>query len=390
MSSGKKILRLFSRLNVGGPSLHVVNLTRGLRAFGYETVLAVGEPAADEGSMEGYAEELGVRLVRIPGFQAAISPWNDLRAFFAISRLIRTERPDIVHTHTFKAGLLGRLAAWIHRVPLVVHTYHGHLLHGYWNRALTWILCRIETALNRITDRVVAVSPAVGHALVEAAIVPARKMQVVHLGFDLDRLMQEFAKPSSLRHRFGLSPSAITIGLVGRMVPIKNGELFLRALSPLLAEFPDLHLLLIGDGPERPRLESLAAELCRGVRGPLFCGFVQPMGPEWKDLDLCVCTSRNEGTSVAIIEAILAGVPVISTAVGGMVDLLEGGRWGRLLPEDEAAIRRAVREWLIERSARTSAPQSNQAASLHFQETFALERLIRETHQLYQSSEAAP
>ncbi len=381
MNREKKVLRLFSRLNVGGPSLHVVNLAKGLTDYGYVTVLAVGRPDASEGDMEDYAESQGVMPRRIPGFQAAISPWRDLVAFLSIWRLIRRERPDIVHTHTFKAGLLGRLAARWAGVPVIVHTYHGHFFHGYWGPRVSRWVARLESFLAGFTTRVVAISSQVGEDIVNAGIVPAEKICVVDLGFDLDRMDIELKQPPTLRRRFGIGANDTVIAIVARLVPVKNLDLFLHAVCPLLPARQDLHLVIIGDGQERARLETLANELCSsGERARVhFCGFVSPVAAEWADIDLCVCTSRNEGTSVAIIEAVIAKVPVMSTAVGGMPDLLEGGRWGQLLPQDSEAIRNAVTAWL----AGDVSTQWLAEASAHFRSRFSMQRLSMETAKLY-------
>lgn len=381
MSSGrKKIVRLFSRLNVGGPALHVVNLSKGLSARGYETVLAVGLPDSKEGSMEGYAAEQGVALERIPGFQAALSPWRDLRAAFAIYRLLRRERPDIVHTHTFKAGLLGRLAARLAGVPHVVHTYHGHLLHGYWTGWKARLIVVLERILGAWTDRIIAVSKQVGDDLIGAGVVDPKKLDVVTLGFDIEKFTSEASAPSSIREKAGIPVGATVIAIVGRLVPIKNVDLFLEALCPLLGDYPNLHLAVVGDGSERSRLQALAAWLCDSP-GALnrvhFLGFVMPMAPEWKAIDLCLCTSRNEGTSVSIIEAVMSGVPVMSTAVGGMPDLLENGRWGRLFEESAERVRDSVQAWL---RARSGPPAG---AAEFFRDRFSDVRLIDATERIY-------
>lgn len=377
MKSGRKIVRLFSRLNVGGPAIHVVNLSRGLRSHGYETILAVGQPDAAEGSMENYALEQDVPLHFIPGFQAQISLFRDLRAAIAIFRLIRRERPAIVHTHTFKAGLLGRVAARLNGVPLVVHTYHGHLLHGYWTGWKSKFIVWLERFLNCFTDHVIAVSDRVGEDLIQAGIVKGERLHVVRLGFDVNRFRSQHALPSGLRQRLGIPREDTVVAIVGRLVPVKNVDLFLESLSPLLSKFAGLHLVIVGDGSERVRLEKRAT----GQERIHFAGFIQPMGPEWKDIDLCVCTSRNEGTSVSVIEAVMAGVPVISTSVGGMPDLLENGLWGRLVSQTPEAIRAAVEEWLVLRD-----PPPKRASEI-FQRKFCNSRLIAETERIYREAE---
>ncbi len=380
MDSRRKILRLFSRLNVGGPAIHVVNLSAGLVPFGYETLLVVGSADASEGSMESLANDANVRLKIVPTFQAAISPWKDAFTLFAFIRLIRKERPEIVHTHTFKAGLLGRLAAWITGVPVIVHTYHGHLLTGYGSTFKSTIFKWVETFLAKITTRIITVSNQVAIDIINAGIAPREKVESIELGFDVEKLRADFEKPATLRQDFQIPKSAFVVGIVGRLVPVKAVDLFLKALCPLLASDQNLYLTIIGDGIERQQLEALADALSAPDRQRVvFTGWRHPVTSDLSDLDLCICSSKNEGTSVSVIEAAMAGIPVISTSVGGMADLLENGRWGRLIEQNEVVLRNAVREHRL-----AARDDRNEDTSLHFQKRFAVGRLLSDVDQTYQ------
>lgn len=388
MPSGKKIIRLFSRLNIGGPAIHVVNLCTGLQNFGYETTLVVGESNESEGSMDDFAVEKGVKLHAIRSFQAAPSPIKDLRAFFSITRLLWREKPDFVHTHTFKAGLLGRLAAILTGAPIVVHTYHGHLLNGYWGRIGTAVIRVVERFLARFTTQIITVSQQVADDLVAVGIVPREKIRVIELGFDVDGIQDLLLKPPTLRRDLGIAVSAQVVGIVGRLVPVKSVDLFLRSLVPLLDTNPDLHLVIVGDGTEGPSLKKQAAQLtsCERLH---FTGWRRPVVTDLPDLDLCICSSKNEGTSVSIIEAVMAGVPVISTQVGGMSDLLGHNRWGELVPYAEAPLREAVARKLKILKMASSDPdrqnlaaQSREAADV-FKHRFSMRRLLEETNSVY-------
>ena len=375
----KNIFRLFSRLNVGGPSLHVVNLAVGLKEFGYTTQLIVGRPDPSEGSMSYYADQVGAEYAVIESFCAAISPWKDLKTLFKLILLFRRECPEIVHTHTFKAGLLGRIAAKLTGVPVIVHTYHGHLLSGYSTDWKIKILIRIETFLGKISHRLVTVSRQVADDLVLAGVAPRSKFKVIELGFDLANLKKVLQLPSRLRDELGIGQSSLVVGVVGRLVPVKAVDFFLRALAPLLRDMADLHLVIIGDGSERAALEILAAQLHPEKTRIHFTGWRNPAACDFKALNVCVCSSLNEGTSVSIIEAVIAGVPVVSTRVGGMSDLLENGRWGRMVNQDEAELRCAVRETLFDRNPTPNAHM----ASDFFSRRFSSTRLINEIDALY-------
>ena len=380
-----RILRLFSRLNVGGPALHVVNLTFGLDNYGYQTKLVVGSLSPGEGDMSYYAAQKNVQPVFVPEFQAPLHPVKDFIAFFKILWIVATYKPDIIHTHTFKAGLLGRLAGFIFRVPCRVHTYHGHLFDGYGGPLKTKIIELAEKALGRVTHEVISVSSLVAQDLLSHKIVSRNKLQVVELGFDVDSFLKEARAPSSLRKKLNLSEEDILIGIAGRLVPIKCVDLFIKAVAPLAPKNSRVHAVIMGDGPERDKLASLAASFNAQIH---FMGWMLPLHPELKDLDLLVCSSKNEGTSVSVIEAILCGTPVISTNVGGMADLLENGRWGDLVPFSEEALHQALKKMiglLDDRDSKAfcELTSRSQEGKVHFYKRFNMSRLVFDVQEIY-------
>jgi glycosyltransferase involved in cell wall biosynthesis len=387
MNSARKVFRLFSRLNIGGPAIHVVNLSVGLNRFGYETTLIVGSPEPTEGSMEDWARASGAELRVIPSFQAPIHVLRDLSTFFQLLFVFWRSRPSIVHTHTFKAGLLGRLAARLAGVPIVVHTYHGHLLSGYWSKTKSQILGNVERILNRLSTQVIAVSRKVADDLITAKIVKPDKIEVIELGFDIREIENQLEVRPSLKADLGLGDDDELVGIVGRLVPVKAVDLFIRALAPLLERRPNLHLAIVGDGSEASQLQALSSSLSSGRIH--FCGWRRPVIHDLRDLDLCVCSSRNEGTSVSIIECVVAGVPVVCTNVGGMSDLLGGGKWGELVEFDEAVLCDRVEKMLgtlakgsddVEKIALMS---RTKAASDFFKHRFSVDRLLSDMDRLY-------
>jgi glycosyltransferase involved in cell wall biosynthesis len=379
------VLRLFSRLNVGGPSVHVILLTAGLAGRGYETRLVIGTEAPHEGNLLDLAAAKGVRCESMASLGREIRPLRDLLALLALYRLMRAYRPQVVHTHAAKAGLLGRVAARLAGVPVVVHTYHGHVLHGYFGRAKTALFRGLERWLARLTDRLVAVSPRVREELVELGIAPREHFRVVPLGLELEELAGALPR-GGLRRDAGVPDDAPLIGMVGRLVPIKDVPTFLRAAAKVRQVTPQARFALVGDGEERRLLEDLCARL--GMAEVVtFHGWRRDMQSVYGDLDVVVNTSRNEGTPVALIEALAAGRPVVATRVGGTPDLLGGGELGRLVSAGDAdAVAEAILDALRDNDrARARAAD----ARSHVLREHSAERLIGDVDALYRELLAA-
>jgi glycosyltransferase involved in cell wall biosynthesis len=326
-----RVLRLFSRLNIGGPAIHVILTTAGLDRERYESHLVVGHEGEREGNFFNLAKEKGIPFTLIPSFVRRIHPILDLITLARLLRLMKRERPDVVHTHTAKAGALGRLAARLAGVPVVVHTFHGSVFQGYFGSLGSRIFQFIETALARLSDAVIAVSPRVARELEQRKVAPKEKIEVIHLGLELDRFEQVSKHRGELRQELGIGPGVSLLGIVGRLVPIKDVPTALEAMPRVLDSMPDVVLLVVGDGPERERLESMASQLGLATHVK-FLGFRYDLERIYADLDVALNCSLNEGTPVALIEAMTANVPVLATRVGGTPDLLQEGKLGRLVP----------------------------------------------------------
>jgi glycosyltransferase involved in cell wall biosynthesis len=342
---GLRVLRIFSRLNIGGPSLHVILLSSGLRPLGYETRLVVGRESPREGNMLPLAAEKNVVCESMVGLGRDIAPLSDLRALAGLYRLMRAWHPAIVHTHTAKAGVLGRIAARTAGVPTVVHTYHGHVLRGYFSPATTALFRWLETRLATTADALVAVSESVKQDLVALGIAPETRIRVIPVGLDLAHLAKGLPR-GRLRAEAGIPERAPLVGMVGRLVPIKDVPTFLRAARIVGEAMPEARFALVGDGEERAALESLSREL--GLDGKAtFFGWRRDLPAVYGDLDVVVNASRNEGTPVALIEALAAAKPVVATRVGGTPDVLGEGERGWLVPPgDPGSLARAVLETL--------------------------------------------
>ena len=380
-----RVVRVFSRLNIGGPSIHVILLTAGLDKRGYRTRLVVGQETPREGNMLSLAADKGVRCEAMAGLGREIRPVADLRAFLGLVRLIRDFRPAIVHTHTAKAGLLGRLAARLAGVPVVIHTFHGHVLRGYFGPAPTAVFRRIERALGRLADALVAVSEAVKADLVELGVAERSRIRVVPLGLDLEPFTGPLPR-GALRAAGRVPRDATLVGLVGRLVPIKDVPTLLACAAELRPTHPGVHFALVGDGEEREALEARVRGM--GLAETVhFFGWRQDTPAVYGDLDLVVNCSRNEGTPVALIEAMAAGRPVIATRVGGTPDLLGDDERGRLVPAgDPGSLAAAIRETLADPEA---AGRRALAGRRHVLERHSASRLVDEVDALYRELLAA-
>ncbi len=378
-AEGVRVLRLFSRLNIGGPSVHVILLSHGLRPLGYDTRLVVGRESPREGNLLALAAERGVDCETVAGLGREIAPLRDVVALLGLVRLMRAWRPAIVHTHTAKAGLLGRLAARAARVPTVVHTFHGHVLRGYFSPPKQALFRRLETLLASAADALVAVSEAVKQDLVDLGVARASKILVIPLGLELEALSGTLPR-GVLRREAGFAAEAPLVGMVGRLVPIKDVPTFLHAARHVLERRPDARFALVGDGEERPALEALLGPL--GLVGAVhFFGWRRELAGVYGDLDVVVNASRNEGTPVALIEALAAARPVVATAVGGTPDLIGRDERGRLVPPAEPqALAQAILQTLEESDA---ARRRALAGREHVMSLHSSQRLIRDVDALY-------
>jgi glycosyltransferase involved in cell wall biosynthesis len=365
------VLRLVTRLNIGGPARHALILTREL-SDEYPTVLAAGVPDTSEGELADPA----VAVERVP-LVREVSPANDVRALHQVRRLLQERRPHIVHTHMAKAGTIGRLAAISVRPrPLTVHTFHGHVLEGYFRRPVERAVIETERWLARRTDLLLAVSPQVRDDLVALGVGRPSQVEVVPLGLDLDPFLAVDGHSGALRRHIGVTDDTPLVGIVGRLVPIKEVSVMLSAM-PLL---PGVHLAVVGDGVQRPALEREAAALGLSDRVH-FTGWWRDMHEVMADLDVVALTSRNEGTPVALIEALAAARPVVGTAVGGVPFVVEDTRSGFLVSAgDEVALSDRIRRLLDDPALRGWMGEHGRASVA---DRFGSQRLVADVRAAY-------
>lgn len=365
------VVRVITRLNIGGPARQALLLTRELSPE-YSTALVAGTAPPEEGELL----DAGVPVIRIP-LVRSVRPHRDLAAFHALRRLVDQARPQIVHTHMAKAGTLGRLAAWSSRArPRTVHTFHGHVMEGYFSRWANRAIVSAERSLAARTDVLVAVSSQTRDELLSLGIGAPEQFRVIPLGLDLREHLLTARPTGELRSALELPGEVPLIGVVGRLVEIKDLPTLFRAL----ARVGDCHLAVLGGGPLRGQLEDLALELDIAERTH-FVGWWRDIPGAMSDLDIVALSSRNEGTPVALIEAAACGRAVVATDVGGVRTVVVDGVTGSVVPAgDVAALASALSRLLGDATLRH---QMGSAGRIHVAARFTADRLVADIRELY-------
>ncbi len=331
-----KIIRIQSRICIGGPSIHSEILSKYLDPERFDTILLGG--ALDEGEKSRVADlkRKAIQIRTIGEMGREISLWSDLKALIKLYRIIRQEKPDIVHTHTAKAGAVGRIAAWLAGVPIIIHTFHGHVFHHYFGRLKTRLFIQFERWLAKITTCIIVISRSQKYDIVTRfRISPEKKVVTIPLGLELERFLLINKDNFDLKNELNIPKKEFLVGIVGRIVPIKNHELLLKAIKLLRDQQFPVHLCIVGDGELREQLTKSAREknIFEFVH---FVGWRLDMEKIYSGMDLLALSSLNEGTPVAIIEAMASQVPVVATAVGGVPDLITDGVTGLLSISNDA------------------------------------------------------
>ena len=349
-----KVLRIINRFNLGGPTFNAAYLTKYL-APEFETKLVGGSKDDSEDSSEFIVRNLGIEPVIVPEMKRSINLKNDFTAYKKIYQIIKEFKPDIVHTHASKAGTLGRIAAIRLNVPVIVHTFHGHVFHSYFGSAKTLLYKTIERYLSRKSTKIIAISELQKKELSEIhKICPPDKIDVIPLGFDLDRFRENTeTKRIWFRKKFGLTQDTIAIGIIGRIVPIKNHSFFLSAIKNLKENTTKKFIaFIVGDGEDRIKLQNEAEAIGLSYSfedcsnrfdlslepepkhnndvNIIFTSWIREVDIVYAGLDIVALTSYNEGTPVSLIEAQASSKPVISTNVGGIENVVEHGVSGLL------------------------------------------------------------
>ncbi len=403
-----RILRIINRFNLGGPTHNAAYLTRYMPPD-FETLLVGGSQELTEEGSHHILDKMGVTPMILPELQREVAPWRDRGAYRRIKELIKDFKPDIVHTHAAKAGAVGRLAAAEMGVKVIVHTFHGHVFHSYFGPVRTALYKNIERYLARRSSKIVAISEKQKQELVdEHHICKAEKVEVIPLGFDLSRFqLEQVQKRALFRRVYGVADDEIAIGIIGRLVPVKNHGLFLNVIAEVSRTTGKrIRAFIVGDGEERENLQNKVAELgISQVSAPYFNGHGFGHGVNGKavvppatitftswikevdivnaGVDIVMLTSLNEGTPVSLIEAQAANRPVISTRVGGIENVVIPGRTAFL---SESGDLKGLRDQLI-RLVEDDALRISMGTSGwdHVKERYHYTRLVNDTAAMYRS-----
>ena len=407
--AGIKVARVIARLNIGGPAIHAISLSEELRLRGFDCCLFTGVVGQDEGDMTHAVVQKEIKFFLIPSLSREVSLIKDVQAFFRLFGELKKWRPDILHTHTAKAGALGRIAGWLLRVPVRIHTFHGHVFHGYFGYIKTQIFLLIERALACFTDVLVVLSRSQMRELVDTyRIAPEHKFQIIPLGFDFSSFHPAKISQDNKRGAWQLTPRDYIFGFVGRLEPIKNPLLFIKAFQSLMRRREiqpnadgrsqgTLAAVLVGGGSLEGSLRACIEEF-EGTARFKMVGWEKDMAGIYSTLDAVVLTSLNEGTPVALIEGMAAGKPFVATNVGGVKDLMvgksqvvkgqDGGQFmvyenGILVESHDLDGTSGALEYLISHPERgQEMGRIGQAFALG---NFSLDRLVDDVHHLYLS-----
>ncbi|MGN6568628.1 MAG: glycosyltransferase [Flavipsychrobacter sp.] len=342
-----RVLRILNRLIIGGPAINATYLTRYM-APDFETMLVIGGKDDHEQDADHLTGTLDINPVVIPEMKRSLNPVSDGQAFQKVKALIKEFKPDIVHTHAAKSGVIGRMAADACNVPVIVHTFHGHVFHSYFNKWTTKTFVQIERYLAKRSSGIIAISEKQKEELANVyKICREEKITIIPLGLDLDKFQKDQAeKRISFRAKYNIQPDEIAIGIIGRIVPVKNHSLFVAAAKRALEQTKQrLKFVIIGDGDMREQMEtefaaagiSYAYQPNSNNNATAICtSWLTDMDVVLAGLDIVALTSHNEGTPVSLIEAQAAARPVVSTNVGGVGDVVLNNECGFITKPGDA------------------------------------------------------
>jgi glycosyltransferase involved in cell wall biosynthesis len=365
MPENIRVIHVITRLDMGGSAQEALHTVLTLDPQFYQVVLIKG--STSESAMTpielqnvnrqlAVASDRGVEVINLPSLVRRISPWNDFKTLVLLWSLVRRYKPHIVHTHTSKAGVLGRLAAWLARVPVIIHKPHGHVFYGHFGPGLSRFFLFIERLLGGIADHVVALTPMEARDYLNLRVLKADKISIIHSGVDLNRYHITAEKRQQKKKDLGIPADSLIIGYVGWLIPIKGVTYLVSAMTKVLEKYPKSILVLVGKGDDKGEEERKLKErveragLADKVR---FLGWRADVDEIMGCFDIFVLPSLNEGMGRVLVEAMAAGLPIVASRVGGIPDLVKDGKNGRLVPPaDATALAKAISALLEDKKKR--------------------------------------
>jgi glycosyltransferase involved in cell wall biosynthesis len=389
MSNKIKNIHIITRLDMGGSAQNTLLTALNLDSHRYRVILIKGstqESAMTEKEIQvlnnqlAAAAEKGVSVINLPSLVRRISPWNDLKSFLCLLKLICRLRPHIVHTHTSKAGFIGRLAAWLARVPIIIHTPHGHVFYGHFNHSLSRFFLQAERLLGRITHHQIALTPEEGNDYLALRVAKQNNVSIIHSGVNLHRFQKGKNQNSRKRKELGIPPNALVVGFSGWLLPIKGVNFLVEALAGIVQKHPRSLLVLLGKGDQEEELRKQAENL--GLEDKvLFLGWRPDVEEIMSCFDLLVLPSLNEGMGRVLVEAMAAGLPIVASQVGGIPDLVKDGKNGLLVPpRDVAALELAVSYFLEDEARRKRTGEAGREMC----RPYSAEAMVTQINDLYE------
>ena len=389
-----KVLHIITRFDKGGSAENTYLTLIGLSRAGYDLILVTGpsdESQSGEREREAVranlerAERAGIRIVRIRGLVRNMKPGGDLSAFLELLRVVRVEKPRIVHTHTSKAGILGRWAAWLCRVPVIIHTPHGHVFWGYFGLLETKLYVTLEKITARITDRIVVLTGQERDDHLCFRVAPPEKFVTIHSGVDLSRFDAALHDRSQIRAELGIPPGDLVVGTAGRLTPVKGHVHLIDAAARILAVHPDTTFVFLGDGELKGKLMERAEAL--GLAGKVrFPGWRPDVAAVMSAFDVFVLPSLNEGMGRVLVEAMALSKPVVASRTGGIKDLVADGSNGLLVPPGDAGdLADAILRLLGDAAMRAAMGGEGRRRA----EIYSAERMVEKIEELYAMSTGA-
>jgi glycosyltransferase involved in cell wall biosynthesis len=360
-----KVIHIITRLDMGGSAQNTLLTALNHDPQRYSVCLIKGsshESAMTEEETQLVKDRLadgrkrGIEVIYLPSLVRRISPFNDIKSFVSIFRILRKLKPDIVHTHTSKAGVLGRLAAWMARVPIIIHTPHGHVFYGHFGRSLSKIFLQMEKLLGTITHHQIALTPEECNDYLRLKVSQPNNTSVIHSGVDLHRFSKGEKQRTRKRKELGIPPDSLVIGYVGWLIPIKGVTYLVSAMAKVAERYPKSLLVLVGKGDDKGEEETKLKEQVENLGladKVLFLGWRSDVDEIMGSFDIFVLPSLNEGMGRVLVEAMAAGLPIVASRVGGIPDLVKNGKNGLLVPpEDASALEKAITVLLKDKSQR--------------------------------------
>lgn len=375
----KKIIHIISRMNVGGPSKIINYYMEHLHDYHYDSILICGRPTAEEGEIKPILLP-SIQIIYLDGLSPGSNSWQTFKSFLSLLKIIRKIKPNIIHSHQAKAGAFARIGGFLLRTPKIIHTYHGHVFYGYFSPLKTKLIIFIEKILNLLSHQSIAISPEIFHDITDKyKICNPQKTVLINVGIDT-QIFLSLPSPQISKKNFGIPPDKFIIGFIGRLVNIKNPLGFIALAKELSKSNNNLHFVITGDG-------SLKEKVLRKIKEENLEDFftILPWVNEVQQvlvcLDLLVMTSINEGTPLIIMEAMAIGIPVASTAVGGIPYLIEHEKTGLIISQDPNLQAEYLMKLISDYGNKTSLIKS--AAKEKILKNFSLEVLLRQTVELY-------